>query len=73
MPGADFLHSIVPVDTNLGLFERIRTVVEELGPRFIKFGQILSLRQDLLPEELLNELEKYQEQERYRPSNQKGI
>lgn len=61
IPGADFLHSIVPVDTGLGLFERIRIVIEELGPTFIKFGQIMSLRPDLLPEGLLRELEKLQD------------
>ena len=61
VPGADFLHSIVPVDTDLGLFERIRTVIEELGPTFVKFGQIMSLRPDLLPEGLLSELEKLQD------------
>ncbi len=61
IPGADFLHKIGPADTNLGLFERIRIVIEELGPTFIKFGQIMSLRPDLLPEELLSELEKLQD------------
>jgi len=61
LPGADFLHSIGSVDTSLGLYERIRIVVEELGPTFIKFGQIMSLRPDLLPEELLTELEKLQD------------
>ncbi|MGB3211279.1 MAG: AarF/UbiB family protein [Desulforhopalus sp.] len=61
VPGADFLHTIVPVDKNLGLFERIRIVIEELGPTFIKFGQIMSLRPDLLPDELLTELEKLQD------------
>lgn len=61
VPGSDFLHTIVPIDTNLGFFERIRTVIEELGPTFIKFGQIMSLRPDLLPNELLTELEKLQD------------
>jgi ubiquinone biosynthesis protein len=61
VPGADFLHSIGPVDPGLKLFERIRIVIEELGPTFIKFGQIMSLRPDLLPEELLLELEKLQD------------
>jgi ubiquinone biosynthesis protein len=61
VPGADFLHSIGPVHSSLKLFERIRIVIEELGPTFIKFGQIMSLRPDLLPEELLVELEKLQD------------
>ncbi|MGB3225409.1 MAG: AarF/UbiB family protein [Desulforhopalus sp.] len=61
VPGSDFLHSIGPVDTNLQLSERIRIVIEELGPTFVKFGQVMSLRPDLLPEELLSELEKLQD------------
>lgn len=61
VPGSDFLHSIGPVDSNLQLPERIRIVIEELGPTFVKFGQVMSLRPDLLPEELLNELEKLQD------------
>ncbi|MBS3779964.1 MAG: hypothetical protein KGY41_06185, partial [Desulfovermiculus sp.] len=41
-------------------WERIRMVAEELGPTFIKLGQILSNRPDLIPKELQNELEKLQ-------------
>ncbi len=41
-------------------YERIRKVLEELGPTFIKLGQIMSNRPDLLPQELLIELEKLQ-------------
>jgi len=61
IPGADFLHKIGPADTSLTLSERIRVVIEELGPTFVKFGQIMSLRPDLLPEELLSQLEKLQD------------
>ena len=61
IPGAEFLHKIGPAATGLGIFQRIRIVIEELGPTFIKFGQIMSLRPDLLPEELLNQLEKLQD------------
>ena len=39
-------------------WERIRLIMEELGPTYIKLGQMLSNRPDLLPEPLINELEK---------------
>ena len=41
--------------------ERIRLALEDLGPIFIKFGQMLSTRRDLLPEDVADELEKLQD------------
>ena len=41
--------------------ERVRLALEELGPIFVKFGQILSTRRDLLPESYANELAKLQD------------
>ena len=41
--------------------ERIRGALEELGPLFVKFGQILSTRRDLLPDEMADELAKLQD------------
>ncbi len=40
---------------------RIRRALEELGPIFIKFGQILSTRRDLLPRDIADELAKLQD------------
>ena len=40
---------------------RIRLALEDLGPIFVKFGQALSTRPDLLPPELIAELEKLQD------------
>jgi len=42
--------------------ERIRGVIQELGPTFIKLGQIASTRPDMMPEEIVWELEKLQDQ-----------
>lgn len=42
--------------------EQFRLVLEELGPTFIKFGQILSLRRDILSEDFIKELEKLQDE-----------
>ncbi len=41
---------------------RIRRALEDLGPIFVKFGQILSTRRDLLPDDIAIELAKLQDQ-----------
>ena len=45
----------------LGLAERIRLSLETLGPIFVKFGQALSTRRDLLPTDVADELAKLQD------------
>lgn len=41
--------------------EFFRTMLEELGPIFVKFGQLLSTRRDLLSDDIAEELEKLQD------------
>jgi ubiquinone biosynthesis protein len=43
------------------LGERIRLALEELGPVFVKFGQAISTRRDLLPRDIADELAKLQD------------
>ncbi|MFU1795866.1 ABC1 kinase family protein [Paenibacillus azoreducens] len=44
------------------LGERIRLVLEDLGPTFVKLGQLASTRSDLLPDSIIQELVKLQDQ-----------
>jgi ubiquinone biosynthesis protein len=50
-------------------WERIRMAVEELGPTFIKFGQILADRPDIVPEELREQLRKLQDEAQPMPDD----
>ena len=42
--------------------ERLRLALENLGPIFVKFGQLLSTRRDLMPTDIADELAKLQDQ-----------
>ncbi len=46
------------------VYVRVRLALEELGPTFVKFGQIMSTRRELLPPPLIEELKKLQDQVR---------
>jgi ubiquinone biosynthesis protein len=52
---------LAPVPKKLSRGERLRLALEALGPIFIKFGQILSTRPDLVPTDIVNELVKLQD------------
>ena len=56
IPRSTYNHAL-----GLSKWEKMRLVCEELGPTFVKFGQILSNRPDLLPADLIRELEKLQD------------
>ena len=50
-----------PVPERLTRGERLRLALEALGPIFIKFGQILSTRPDLIPNDIVVELKRLQD------------
>ncbi|MEP3562516.1 MAG: ubiquinone biosynthesis regulatory protein kinase UbiB [Marinobacter sp.] len=54
--------------------DRLRLALEELGPVFVKFGQILSTRRDLLPDDMAASLKQLQDRVPPFPSDQaRGI
>lgn len=53
------------------VYKRIRLALEELGPTYIKLGQLLSNREDLLPKELIEELELLQDKVAIEPMDVK--
>ena len=55
-------HRIITVRTGHTVYERIRMAIEELGPTYIKFGQILSVHRELFPPEMIKELKKLTDQ-----------
>lgn len=62
-PWIRMLTRIVSVGRNLKAprGERLREALESLGPIFVKFGQVMSTRRDLLPLDIANELARLQD------------
>lgn len=61
LPGKDLSDRILKVEPTMSLHRRIRMALDDLGPTFVKFGQIMSLRSDLLPKPLIEELQLLQD------------
>lgn len=56
LPSARHAHREDKILLRYSFAKRLRLLLEELGPSFIKFGQLLSTRPDLLPRDVLTEL-----------------
>lgn len=50
-----------PPIKRIGLGERVKLVLQDLGPSFVKLGQILSTRPDVVPEDIIASLEDLQD------------
>jgi len=48
----DILHGVTPV--------KVRQILEDMGPTYVKLGQIMSMRSDILPQTYCDELSKLQ-------------
>lgn len=60
---AGFWHRLLPLPAERRTAaERIRLAAEELGPTFVKLGQLLSMRPDVVPHDIILELRKLQDQ-----------
>ena len=71
-PWIRFLRRLVSVGRNLKAprGQRLREALEKLGPIFVKFGQVMSTRRDLLPPDIADELARLQDRV---PSFDSGI
>lgn len=56
------LTALIPRSQKSNRGQRLRLALEALGPVFVKFGQALSTRRDLLPPDVADELKKLQDQ-----------
>ena len=70
-PGLRLLARVVSIGRDLSAprGQRLREALEHLGPIFVKFGQVLSTRRDLLPPDIADELAHLQDRVPPFPSN----
>lgn len=60
LPAGFWQRLLTPAGPVRSTAERIRLAAEELGPTFVKLGQVLSMRPDVVPHEIILELRKLQ-------------
>jgi ubiquinone biosynthesis protein len=58
----------IEIDEGSGRGQRLRAMLEELGPTFVKFGQLLSTRPDVVPPDIVFELKALQDDVRPFPA-----
>ena len=68
IPGRPRAQSVESVASARG--QHLREVLEELGPTFVKFGQLLSTRPDVVPQDIISELRALQDDVRPFPFEQ---
>ena len=61
LPWHKRIRPVLPVSNRQRQAVMLRRAFERLGPTFVKFGQLLSLRPDLVPKEYSEEFEKLQD------------
>ncbi len=62
LPGKWLQRLVAQPKEHLNVWQRIRAAVEDLGPTFVKMGQVLSSRPDVLPQPLIDEFRLLREQ-----------
>lgn len=62
LPKSWLSHFVPQESLNQNIWQRIRGTLEDLGPTFVKFGQVLSSRPDICPEPLILELKQLRSQ-----------
>ncbi len=69
LPSLYSVHSCTP-ESDYCIADKLTRALMELGPTFVKFGQVLSTRSDILPPEFIEELEKLQDKVQPVPTDQ---
>lgn len=70
LPKSWLSHLVSHETLNQSIWQRLRGTLEDLGPTFVKFGQVVSSRPDILPEAFITELKELRSQVKADPFDQ---